>query len=833
MAGVSHVLSIAKEALLAHQLSIQVASHNVANVDTPGFTRQALQLLPNEATPIGAGSLGGGVRGDYIYRNYDRFMTERLIQQQSLLGNLEAQEQSLRVVEPIFNEAQGLALNDLMNQFWSAWQDLSDNPEILATRQAVVQAAQLVGDHFQTMNQEIVRARQDIGINLDTAISDVNSLTQQIAALNVQISTAEGPKFSANDLRDQRDELVKQLSELLDISYFENKIGSYTVLLADGHTLVEDDTYWQVDWAQNKLYWKASDDEGDGRALGTGAELGGKIGGWLEIRGELIDGDPNNFMGRLDALANGLIREINQQHSQGVGIVKFDSALIGAETAPNTSVLTGTVDATSAAKDIEAGAITINGREIGEIEGAAAVNGLAMTKAANAVTAINEAVTGVRARLTTLVAGSAVDATNLQAGDTISFTVNGVTIDYTVVAGDVGNDATFAANLAAEINSDINTYNATASNLPPEITIQAKVGDGTNGGELNAIVFYNTNEGDESGITIDNLSGTFGGGATTSDLGLDSLEGNTYTADATHNTGQITLFSSSRYEVDGGNDDTYLSQLGFDSVPGDTVSNDGKFSYEPATGDSPLIIGYDYGDQFVSDNKSFDIWLYNSDGTLALPQAVSVDMTRVYSLQDAVDAINNAIQNATSGSTWVVATIDQNRIRLTPDSSHAFAFGGDTSNFLQIAGLNTFFTGSGAGSIAVNDTILDDLNRIAAGTVGSNGEIFPGDNTNALALTNLEHKGDITFTGGKTNSINGFYNSLVGDIGNLSRTISRSVEFNNLISNQMNELRDSVSGVSLDEEMANLMKYQHAYTAAARLISMSDEMLLTLLDSVS
>lgn len=834
MAGISHVLSIAKEALLAHQLSIQVTSHNVANVDTPGFTRQALQLLPNQPTPVGAGSLGGGVRGDFIYRAYDRFMTERINNQQSLLGNLQAQEQSLRVVETIFNEAKGLSLNDLMSQFWSSWQELTNNPEILATRQGVVQAGQLISDHFHTMNSEIIRTRQDIGVNLDTAIADVNSLTQQIAALNVQISTAEGPKFAANDLRDRRDELVRQLSDLLDITYFENRVGAYTVLMADGHTLVESDEHWRVDWANNQLYWVNQDINGDEikRAVGAGAELGGKIGGWLEIRGELVDNDPNNFVGRLDALANSLIREVNQQHTQGVGIIKFNSALIGAETAKNTAVLTGTVAAPTAASSIPANTLVINGRSVGAIAGGAAQNGLAMTKADNAATAINNAITGVTAKLTTLVAGTAVNAAGVLAGDTISFTVNGAAIDYTVVAGDVGNPATLSANLANEINSDLAAYNGNSANLPPPVTVQARVGDGTNGGALNSLVFFNANNGDQSAITIDNLNGTFAGAATTSDLGLDAIAGNSYSADATHNTGQFTLFATAPYTVKAGTDDTYLAQLGLTSVPGDTVINDGNFSYAPSTGDPVLMEGYKYAAEFAGDGGSFDIWLYNSDGSLALPQAVTVSMTRVYSLQDAVNAINNAVSNATGGSTWLTAAIDQNRIKLSPDASHAFAFANDTSNFLQIAGVNTFFKGYSAGSIDINDTILNNLNHIAAGTVGAHGEIYSGDNTNALKITNIAHRDDISFTGGATNSLDGFYNALVGDIGNLGRTITRSVEFNTLIVNQMNELRDSSSGVSLDEEMANLIKFQHAYTAAARLISMSDEMLLTLLEAV-
>ena len=299
MAGISHVLSIAKEALLTHQLSIQVASNNIANVDTPGYTRQSLQLEANNATPISAGMLGGGVTGTKILRNYDQFMVQRLAGQESTLGNLQAQQDSMKLVETVFNEAPGMAINDLMSKFWSSWQGLADNPDVPATRQAVIQSAQLIIDQLHSMTSQMTQIKFDIGTSLDTAVGDVNSITSQIADLNVQISGAESAAGQANDLRDKRDTLVQNLSSLLNVAYFEDKNGGYTVLMADGHTLVDGNQASKVDWANNKLLWVSKDNKGaeTSQPIGGGAELGGKIGGWLEVRSNLTEGDPNNFLG--------------------------------------------------------------------------------------------------------------------------------------------------------------------------------------------------------------------------------------------------------------------------------------------------------------------------------------------------------------------------------------------------------------------------------------------------------------------------------------------------------------------------------------------------------
>jgi flagellar hook-associated protein 1 FlgK len=831
MSGISHVLSIAKEALLTHQLSIQVASHNIANVDTPGYTRQSLRLETNNAAPVSAGMLGGGVRGSVILRNYDQFMVQRLAGQESDLGSLQAQQESMRLVETVFNEAPGLAINDLMNQFWSSWQDLADNPEISATRQATIQSSQLLIDQLHTMSGELTQAKFDIGISLDTAIDDVNAITTQIARLNVQISGAESTAGQANDLRDKRDSLVQELSQLLDISFFEDKNGGYSVLMNEGHTLVESSQATQVDWENNELIWVNEDSNGNEtrQTVGRGAELGGKIGGWLEVHGNLAEGDPDNFLGRLNAFANAMIREINQKHSQGVGSTLFDDTLTGAEQAKNVARLTSTVDAVTDTTTISASSITINDREVGEIIGGADQNGLAMSKADSAVTAINAAEAGVEARLTTLVAGVAVDATDILAGDTISFTLNGVTIDYTVVIGDVASNANFATNLAAEVSSDLAAYNSLASTANP-ITITARAGDGTNGGVANSLVFYNENEGDESSITVADLSVT-SVAATTSDLGLNSITGNIYTADATHNTGQITLFSANTFTLKAGVNDSILAQLGLDAVPSDSQTGDGTIQFGPEIShQGPLLSGYDYFDQ-IDTTGSFDIWIYNNDGTLAIPQPVTVSLVRAYDLNDVTHAINTAMTNAGAAS-WVTASNNNNSLRLTPDSSHQFAFANDSSNFLQAAGLNTFFSGSSAADIDLNSVITNDLNNLAAATVGQFGQIFRGDNSNSLKIVNIQYDEYITYTGGSQDTLDGFYNTLVGQVANTTRTIGYSYDSAVLVSAQLREIRDSVSGVSLDEEMASLIKYQQAYTAATRLITMSDEMLKDLLDSV-
>ncbi|MFO7761573.1 MAG: flagellar hook-associated protein FlgK, partial [Desulfobia sp.] len=380
MAGVSHILSIAKGALLAQQTAINIAGHNVSNVNTPGYTRQRLDLTTHEPTPEGVGYIGNGVKGQEVSRLYDRFMTERIMDQESTLQNLDSQMQMMRAVETSFNEAPGLALNELMSEFWNSWQTLTNHPEESATRQSVVQKGEMVIAQLHNMHSELVQNRYDIGDNIEAAVIDVNSLTSQLADLNANITSSESESKQINDLRDRRDTLVKELSGFLDINYFETSSGAYTIIMNDGHSLVEDKEAWNISWSDNQLNWITESSDGSvlEMPIASGDETGGKLGGWMEVHNQLIANQPENYMGRLNSLAESLIREVNQVHSQGVGLDRFTDKLAGTAEAADTARLDSTIDTATSTDSIKAGELTINDREIGKIEGGVVNNGLAM-----------------------------------------------------------------------------------------------------------------------------------------------------------------------------------------------------------------------------------------------------------------------------------------------------------------------------------------------------------------------------------------------------------------------------------------------------------------------
>jgi flagellar hook-associated protein 1 FlgK len=254
----------------------------------------------------------------------------------------------------------------------------------------------------------------------------------------------------------------------------------------------------------------------------------------------------------------------------------------------------------------------------------------------------------------------------------------------------------------------------------------------------------------------------------------------------------------------------------------------------------------DLGDLFFADKieyvaNGFSLWIEDrTDPASPVMTDVPVDLSGLDSsatLNDLADAVNTQI--AAAGLTGVTASVSGNAGQFTAGADRAFGFSDDQSNILAALGINTLFQGTTAGSLQVNN-VLNDKDFIAAAVIDGAGFYTTGDNTNALQMTDLQYRAleicqwtcDRTrgcTEGNVTTTIEEYYHGMVASLGVVSSSVSRAKAFNETMLNNLSGLRDEMSGVSLDEEMTNLIKYQHAYSAAAKLITISDEMLDTLL----
>lgn len=319
MSNVFGILNTGRTALLTQQKAIDVTGHNIANVNTDGYSRQRVNMETNEPYSSQPGQTGTGVRAAEIQRIYDRFLGAQINNENQNLGNWETQKGVLERVEIIFDESSGYGLNQAMSEFWNAWQDLANNPSDYAGRAALLAKSETMTATFNNIYSNLEQIQTDIDTSIMGTVKEINSIAERIAGLNQKIALTEVGGQNANDYRDSRDLLLKELSLKINIDSFENSDGKVTVLVAGGRPLVENISSWNlstqpdVDSDFQDIAWTDS----DGNLVDiTDSISGGKLKGWIEARDVTIP----DYLSKLDNLAEGIITEVNDLHKAGLGL---------------------------------------------------------------------------------------------------------------------------------------------------------------------------------------------------------------------------------------------------------------------------------------------------------------------------------------------------------------------------------------------------------------------------------------------------------------------------------------------------------------------------------
>ncbi len=320
MIGLAHALDISKWALFTNQLAINVVGHNIANVNTPGYSRQNLQLEATVPENYYPGQIGGGVKANAVKRSYDRFLGVQINNELQPLGYWEAKSDFYKQMEVVFNEAEGNRLNGAMNDFWDAWQQVADDPSNTTARITLLTNAQDMAAMFNHTYENLFQLRKDSNDQVKYAVSEINRLSDEIAGLNKQIAQAELASQDANDFRDQRDLRLNELAQWVDIQYFENDIGEVNVFTSGGRTLVQSvySTHLGVteDATNHGFYRVTWNSEGSVPTDVTDSLSQGKLKGYLDMR----DTDIPDAMHELDRVAAGIVNEVNKRHYFGYGL---------------------------------------------------------------------------------------------------------------------------------------------------------------------------------------------------------------------------------------------------------------------------------------------------------------------------------------------------------------------------------------------------------------------------------------------------------------------------------------------------------------------------------
>jgi flagellar hook-associated protein 1 FlgK len=319
MPNIYGLLSVSQTALMTQQKAIDITGNNIANVNTPGYSRQRLNMEQNEPIRHDGVQMSTGVRADRkIQRIYDRFVNSQLAYENQQMGRWEAQQQTLQKAELTFDETTGYGLNDAMASFWSSWQELANNPTGHVERTTLLANSQNLADAFNKLSGDLTSVRQDADLSITDAVGQINPLTQQVAELNLKISQVEAGGQNANDYRDERDQVLQQLSQMIDVQSFEDGNGNLHVDTANGKVLVDGGASWQLTTAENgsgfnDVFWVDS----QGTPVNITSQIsGGKLKGWIEAR----DGIIPDYLNRLDTLATGIIDSVNAIHSSGYAL---------------------------------------------------------------------------------------------------------------------------------------------------------------------------------------------------------------------------------------------------------------------------------------------------------------------------------------------------------------------------------------------------------------------------------------------------------------------------------------------------------------------------------
>ena len=340
------ILNTAKLGLLSQQLAIEVTGQNIANVQTEGYSRQQVNFEATTPRSFSLGQLGTGVRVAGIERSHDEFLFSQILSEGDTLGRFQVRKDVFEQLEILLSENNGQSLNQTLSSFFAGVQDLSSNPTGLPERTSLVAEAKNLASVFNNLGESLFQIQQNLDATISVEVAKINSLTEEIAALNQSIHANEPTTFSANDLRDKRDQKVKELSGLIDLNFVDELDGQISITLNDGTPLVLQSTAFTLDTSingNNKSFLDILVLDAAGNSTNiTSSITGGTLKGYLDMRDTEVEG----LRDKLDRLAAGFVQEFNNIHQQGFGIDgstgnNFFSAL-------TTTVLTNTNNTGSA-----------------------------------------------------------------------------------------------------------------------------------------------------------------------------------------------------------------------------------------------------------------------------------------------------------------------------------------------------------------------------------------------------------------------------------------------------------------------------------------------------
>ncbi|MDL2279272.1 flagellar hook-associated protein FlgK [Desulfovibrio sp. OttesenSCG-928-G11] len=719
--GVNSVMTMGVGALFASQASIQTTGNNIANVNTPGYSRQAVVLTERYSLDFVPGQVGQGVEAKEVIRYFDKFIEKNYLSKLGTSSRYAAAYNQMRNVEELFNEANVDGLGAATSDFFAAWNKLVQNPDDMAARQALLASAGIVTDAVNITDRALLDLEEQLNSMIRQEVNAANQLIKEIAAINNEIATSylEG-RNNPNQLMDERDKKVRELGAIIDVSVQDDDPRHYRVTMANGTVLVQDNVPFS-------LTLKGPNVENNLTANSTYKE---KL-------------DPNDPASPAKSL-----------HFNGFDSKEYLVEIVDA----------GAVDGGATFR------VSIDGGK----------SWLKNDDGSVAIFNANEEADAVRVGALDIY----FDAGNLSAGD--KFVISPKTDIYWV------SPTSGPMNVSTQIFPD-------GSDNSSRIT----------GGSLGGYLQVRDNMIGEYRDRLDAFSKSMAWEVNRIHSQGAGLEPMNY-AMGTYAVGNIganladpeARFTWSDYLQPGNLTFTIFDAAGNNMLPNSGIT----VFFEEPTGVIPE--GY---------NGNFD--------------------PSLHSLEAVRNAINNAYYTDDAGVRQkpFQATIIDGKLELSMAAAFkdcSFAITADTAGLTAALGINTFFVGDSSDTLAVRGDLFTNANLINAGRLDGQGEINPGDNQTAREITGLAAKAvsiGTTWDKNTKQSLSEYYGGIITKVGADTQSVKFTAATESSMAQELYVRQEEISGVNLDEEMTNLIKFQASYKAAAKLITTADEMLQTLL----
>jgi flagellar hook-associated protein 1 FlgK len=306
--------------LTAFKNALDTTGHNIANVNTDGYSRQTVELATRNPELSGFGYVGSGVSTTSIDRAYNEFLATQFRSSSSATSELDSYFNFASQIDDVVTN-ENIGLTNVLQDFFNALQTVADDPTSIPARQVLLSEAESIQSSFQTLDQLFSGLTTQVNGSLSETVADINNLASGIAALNEKIvlATGIGSGNVPNDLLDKRDNLVDQLSEKVNVSTTAQENGALNVFIGSGQALVlgnNANTLEVQPTAADPSVFDVVISQTSGNLIITKFMTGGELGGALRFRSEVLD----PAIDSVGQIAIALATTVNEQHTNGLDL---------------------------------------------------------------------------------------------------------------------------------------------------------------------------------------------------------------------------------------------------------------------------------------------------------------------------------------------------------------------------------------------------------------------------------------------------------------------------------------------------------------------------------